>query len=143
MSLHEAIPILDIENENDTKKQVIDLDTKLKMSLLDKEGLVKDKKELEDLVQKLSDDLNSKNIEDEKLRKKGEKYDRYKDERKTFLSKISDLMQKNHELVIEIENVKLMKIREKQEIETNLNVKNIFFFILDILKYINYYFIIY
>ena len=95
------------------------------MSLLDKESLLKDKKELEILVQKLSDDLNAKNTEDEKLKKKGEKYLRYKEERKTYLSKISDLTKKNHEYVIEVECIKLSKIKEKQEIETQLNVINI------------------
>jgi hypothetical protein len=119
------VSLFDIENEHDSKKQFLDLDTKLKMSLLDKESLLKDKKELEILVQKLSDDLNAKNTEDEKLKKKGEKYLRYKEERKTYLSKISDLTKKNHEYVIEVESIKLSKIKEKQEIETQLNVINI------------------
>ena len=116
------LSLFEIENEQDTKKQIIDLDTKLKISLFDKDSLSKDKKELEELVQKLSDDLITKNAENEKLKKKGDKYTKYKEERHTFLSKISDLMEKNHEFKIDLENNKLEKIKEKQDTEIMFNV---------------------
>jgi hypothetical protein len=134
------ISLFDIENDQDVKKQLIDLDTKLKMSIFDKDALAKDKKELEDLLQKLTDDVNSKNTEIEKLKKKGDKYTKYKEERHTFLTKISDLMDKVHENKIEFENQKLEKIQEKQEFESQLNVfLFLFYFILIFLKNYNFY----
>lgn len=123
--IEKKVSLFDIENEHDSKKQIIDLDTKLKISLADKEALAKDKKELEALVQKLTDDMMAQNIESEKLKKKGDKYTKYKEERHTFLTKISDLMDKVHDYKIQFENQKLEKIKEKQEAELNLNVYNL------------------
>ena len=97
------------------------------MSIFDKESLAKDKKELEELVQKLSDEITSKNSEIEKLRKKGDKYTKYKEERHTFLTKISDLMDKVHEYKTDSENQKLDKIKEKQESESHFNVRTVIF----------------
>lgn len=122
VDLTNKVSLFDIENDQDAKKQLIDLDTKLKMSNFDKEALAKDKKELEELVQRLTDDINAKNSEVEKLKKKGDKYTKYKEERHTFLTKISDLMDKVHEYKIDFENQKLEKIKEKQESDSQLNV---------------------
>lgn len=124
------VSLFDIENDQDAKKQLIDLDTKLKMTNFDKEALAKDKKELEELLQKLTDVINNKNTEIEKLKKKGDKYTKYKEERHTFLTKISDLMDKVHEYKIEFENQKLEKIKEKQESDSKLNVFIYFFLFL-------------
>ncbi len=119
---NQKVSLLDIENDQDTRKQLIDLDTKLKISLYDKEALAKDKKELEEIVTKLTDEINLKNTDLEKLKKKEAKYTKWKEERHTIIKNNADLKDKLNEYKIDLENQKHERIKDRQEIELKLNV---------------------
>ena len=85
-------------DEMQMKQKIIELETKNKIYLEDNFNLLKDKKELEDLVDKLNDDINNTVKEVEKLTKKEEKYMKLKKEYKNNIINITQLKENNHKV---------------------------------------------
>lgn len=117
-----AISLNVLEEEAQSKKSMLELETKLKMLTDDKETLHKEKTLLEEQVKSLSKQLEETAEELNKVNKKVEKYKKAKDENILNLKKITELTEKNHELYSKIEEMKIDKLNSLNEIEKKHNV---------------------
>lgn len=84
--------------------------------------LKKEKKELEELVEKLNEDINKLQKETEKNKQRLEKYNIIKEENKSYQYKTSELLESNLKLREEINSIKIQENRAKQDLENKLNV---------------------
>ena len=114
--------LYEIENSAETKKNNLDLETKLKFLQSDKENLTKEKNELDKLLKEKISEVEELQKEISKNSKKLDKYSKYKEEKHTLITKITDLMEKLHEAKSENENLKMSKGIEISEIENKYMV---------------------
>jgi chromosome segregation ATPase len=116
-----TISLSDLEEDANHKRYVLELETKVKFFQSDKDGFYKEKSELEQNIITLNAKIEENQKELEKFTKKEAKYSKYKEEKHTFITKISDLMEKVHELKAENESLKYSTGKEKTELESNFN----------------------
>jgi exonuclease SbcC len=113
------VSLSELEDEANYKRYVLELETKVKFFQIDKESFYKEKSELEQTIASLNSKMEENQKELEKYTKKESKYSKYKEEKHTFITKISDLMEKVHELKAENESLKYSTGKEKTELESN------------------------
>lgn len=114
-----TVSLSELEDDANYKRYVLELETKVKFFQIDKESFFKEKSELEQTIASLNTKMEENQKELEKFTKKESKYSKYKEEKHTFITKISDLMEKVHELKAENESLKYSTGKEKTELESN------------------------
>lgn len=111
-----------IEQEN-SSVNILQLNTKVEILKEENNEIKIEKKDLEELVEKLNDDLNKTKENLEKLRKKEKKYNEMKQENKGNLTKLTQLIEENHKLKDQINNLKVQEKKITQVLETKLIVR--------------------
>lgn len=119
-SIINGVTLEKIEEQETAKLHVLEIETKLKIIQTEKENLTKEKNNLLNEIGKLKKVNEEQSAQIEKQIKKIEKYSQYKKENQTFISKITDLMDKVE--AAKNENVQLKN--SKIESENALNEKN-------------------
>lgn len=121
VSSEKITPLSELEDHANLKKTILELETKIKLNNTDRENFNKEKSELEEKIAQLNQKLEENQKEMDKFMKKESKYIKYKEEKHTFITKISDIMEKLHEARSENENLRFQKSKELTETETNYN----------------------
>ncbi len=100
------------------------LEMKVKLEVLNEENneILKEKKELEEIVEKLNDDLNQANKKLEKLKKKEEKYEKLKIENNDNFMNMSQLKEDNLKQKDQINNLKIQEKKITQDFENKFSV---------------------
>lgn len=114
--------LLQIEEDANEKRYVVELEAKVKFLQKDKEDMAKEKTALEERLNQLNTEFEEGKKELAKLLKKTDKYAKFKEEKHTYITKITDLMEKVHQYTMENENLKLKTTKEKSDLETLHNV---------------------
>ena len=109
--------------EEELKMRILELETKNDILNKDKDNLTKEKKNLTEELEKNKKLLTEQNSQIDKLNKKIEKYSQFKKENQTFISKITDLMDKVEEAKNEYLN--LQQAKTSMESQYNETINNI------------------
>ena len=109
--------------EEELKNRILELETKNDILNKDKDNLTKEKKNLTEELEKNKKLLTEQNSQIDKLNKKIEKYSQFKKENQTFISKITDLMDKVEEAKNEYLN--LQQAKTSMESQYNETINNI------------------
>jgi hypothetical protein len=120
------ITLHDLEEDNDSKKHLMDVEMKLKFVQADKDKLAKEKSDLEERLKLITAELEECKKEINKNAKKLDKYAKYKQEKHTYITKITDLMESLHNAKSECEALRVSKDKELSEIENKYLVIKIF-----------------
>ena len=109
--------------EEELKMRILELETKMDILNNDKDNLTKEKNNLTEELEKNKKLLTEQNSQIDKLNKKIEKYSQFKKENQTFISKITDLMDKVEEAKNEYLN--LQQAKTSMESQYNETINNI------------------
>ncbi len=109
--------------EEELKIRILELETKMDILIKDKDNLTKEKNNLTEELEKNKKLLTEQNSQIDKLNKKIEKYSQFKKENQTFISKITDLMDKVEEAKNEYLN--LQQAKTSMESQYNETINNI------------------
>ena len=109
--------------EEELKIRILELETKMDILIKDKDNLTKEKNNLTEELEKNKKLLSEQNSQIDKLNKKIEKYSQFKKENQTFISKITDLMDKVEEAKKEYLN--LQQAKTSMESQYNETINNI------------------
>ena len=109
--------------EEELKMRILELETKMDILIKDKDNLTKEKNNLTEELEKNKKLLTEQNSQIDKLNKKIEKYSQFKKENQTFISKITDLMDKVEEA--KNEYLKLQQAKTSMESQYNETINNI------------------
>ncbi len=109
--------------EEELKMRILELETKMDILINDKDNLTKEKNNLTEELEKNKKLLTEQNSQIDKLNKKIEKYSQFKKENQTFISKITDLMDKVEEAKNEYLN--LQQAKTSMESQYNETINNI------------------
>lgn len=113
----EPITLGKIEEDETEKMNLLELETKLKITQTEKENLAKEKNSLSQKIKEQTSLITEQTDKIDKLTKKSEKYSQLKKENQTFISKITDLMDK----VEEIQNENASLKTQKAMVESSYN----------------------
>ena len=109
--------------EEELKNRILELETKNDILNKDKDNLTKEKKNLTEELEKNKKLLTEQNSQIDKLNKKIEKYSQFKKENQTFISKITDLMDKVE--LAKNEYLTLQQAKTSMESQYNETINNI------------------
>jgi chromosome segregation ATPase len=117
------VTLHDLEEVSENKKNLMDIEMKLKFAQNDREKLIKDRAELEDKFKAILAELEELKKENGKNAKKLDKYEKFKQERHTYIQKINDLMENLHQVKSESDQLKALREKEIAELNNKFLVK--------------------
>ncbi len=117
----DSIPLsyIEIEEITSSKKTILELETKIKFLTQERDNQSKENAEQDEKTNAMKNKMEEYQKELEKYMKKESKYTKYKEEKHTFITKLSEVMDKLHEARSETEMVKFSKEKEINECEVN------------------------